>query len=229
MEETNPDQSSWLGLEPEAEPESALSEAEPEVEDDEVEVSGHSYINHRVIGLNGAEDVKEEKLIQLSHLPNDRIDINYDKRLSLPSNKDLKKRLKEKVLKNNKGKLITDYKRKYSVDSNRCTFVPADMLMLLKEDHDLANFKSVIISYFKEKNFTVDIKPTNGGEQITIKSDINEDGKQSPLKIPIKLYHRNKKIMIQGCEKSQEDFLKFYVSYKTDFIKEVRICFTHLK
>ena len=42
------------------------------------------------------------------------------------------------------------------------------MIMLLKEDHDLANFKSVIISYFKEKNFAVDIKPTNGGEQITI-------------------------------------------------------------
>ena len=84
MEETNPDQSSWLGLEPEAEPESALSEAEPEVEDDEVEVSGHSYIIHRVIGLSGAEDVKEEELIQLCHLPNDRIDINYDERLSLP-------------------------------------------------------------------------------------------------------------------------------------------------
>ena len=93
------------------------------------------------------------------------------------------------------------------------------MIMLLKEDHDISNFKSVIISYFKEKNFTVDIKPTNGGEQRTFESDTNEDGKQSPLKISIKLYHRNKKIMIQGCEKSQEDFLKFYVSYKTDSIK----------
>ena len=210
MEETNPDQSSWLGLEPEAEPEFALSE--PEVEDDEVEALGHPYIIHRVIGLNGTEDEKEEELIQLSHLPNDRIDINYNERLSLPSNKDLKKRLKEKVLKNNDGKLVTDYKRKYSVDSNTCTFVSAEMIMLLKEDHDLSNFKSVIICYFKEKNFTIDIKPTNGGEQITFESDTNEDGKQSPLKIPIKLYHRNKKIMIQGCEKSQEDFLKFYVS-----------------
>ena len=51
MEETNPDQSSWLGLEPEAEPESALSE--PEVGDDEVEVSGHPYIIHRVIAPAG--------------------------------------------------------------------------------------------------------------------------------------------------------------------------------
>ena len=39
---------------------------------------------------------------------------------------------------------------------------------VLEEDHDLSNFKSVIISYFKEKNFTIDIKPTNGGEQITL-------------------------------------------------------------
>ena len=97
MEETDPDQSSWLGLVPEAEPESALSG--PEVEDDEVKVLGHPYIIHRVIGLNGAEDVKEEELIQLSHLPDDRMDINYDERLSLPLNKDLKKHLKEKVLK----------------------------------------------------------------------------------------------------------------------------------
>ena len=104
MEETNPDQSS---LEPEAEPESALSEFE--VENDEVEVLGHPYIIHRVTGLNAAEDVIEEELIRLSHLPNDRIDINYDEKLSLPSNKDLKKRFKEKVLKTNKGKLVTDY------------------------------------------------------------------------------------------------------------------------
>ena len=132
----------------------------------------------------------------------------------------LKKRLKEKVFKNNEGKLVTDYKRKYSVDSNTYTFVPADVIMLLKEDHDLSNFKSVIISYFKEKKFTADIKPTNGGgKQTTFESVINEDGKQSPLKIPFKVYHRNKNIMIQGCEKSQEDFLKFYVSYKTDSIK----------
>ena len=110
---------------------------------------------------------------------------------------------------------MTDYKRKYSVDSDTCTFVPADMIMLLKEDHELSNFKSVIMSYFKEKNFTVEIKPTNGGEQITFESDTNENSNQSPLKVPI----RNKKIMIQGCEKSQEDFLKFYVSYKTDSIK----------
>ena len=106
--------------------------SEPEVEDDEVEVSGHPYIIyiiHRVIGLNGAEDVKEEELIQLSHLRNDRININYDERLSLPWNKNLKKRLKEEVLKNNKGKLSTDYKRKYSVDFDTCTFVPADMIM----------------------------------------------------------------------------------------------------
>ena len=101
--------------------------------------------------------------------------------------------------------------------------------MLLKEDHDLSNFKIVTISYFKQKNFTIDVKPTNDDEQITFESDTNEDGEQSSLKIPIKLYHRNKKIMIQGCEKNQEDFLKFYVSYKTDSIKRSEDSFTHLK
>ena len=56
-------------------------------------------------------------------------------------------------------------------------------------------------------------------KQITFEPDTNENGKQSPLRIHIKLYHGNKKIMIQGCEKSQQDFLKFYVSYKSDSIK----------
>ena len=43
----------------------------------------------------------------------------------------------------------------------------------LKEDHDLSSFKSVIIGYFKDKNFTVDMKPwpTNGGEEIPFETN----------------------------------------------------------
>ena len=61
---------------------------------------GHdNMVRHSQGRPEWAEDVKEEELIQLSHLPNDRIDINYEERLSLQLSKDLKKRLKEKVLK----------------------------------------------------------------------------------------------------------------------------------
>ena len=91
--------------------------------------------------------------------------------------------------------------------------IPTDMTLVLKENQELGKIKTAMIRYFKEKDFTVELKPISGGESITFESVISgQDGKFFPLKIPVKMYFKGKKLMIQGCQKSQERFLEFYSS-----------------
>ena len=53
------------------------------------------------------------------------------------------------------------------------------MILILKENQELGKIKATLISYFKEKNFTVDLKPINGGEFIIFESLISsQDGKE---------------------------------------------------
>ena len=75
------------------------------------ETSKSDKVINRIVGLKETEDVKEENLFKVTYINSNCLQITYDERLSLPdNNKDLKKRLKEKVLHNNKGKLVIDYK-----------------------------------------------------------------------------------------------------------------------
>ena len=87
------------------------------------------------------------------------------------------------------------------------------MILVLKENQELGKIKTAMIRYFKEKDFTVELKPISGGESITFETVISgQDGKFSPLNIPIKMYFKSKTLMIEGCQKSQEIFLDFYNS-----------------
>ena len=96
------------------------------------------------------------------------------------------------------------------------------MTLVLKENQELGKIKTAMIRYFKEKDFTVELKPISGGESITFETVISgQDGKFCPLKIPVKMYFKGKKLMIQGCQKSQERFfrvLQFFRIIYTRFI-----------
>ena len=60
------------------------------------------------------------------------------------------------------------------------------MILVLKENQQLGKLKTAMIRYFKEKDFTVELKPISGGESITFEAVISgQDGKFNALKIPV--------------------------------------------
>ena len=95
----------------------------------------------RIVGLKETEDIKEENLLNVTYINSNCLQITYDEHLSLPDNKDLKKRLKEKVLLNNKRKLVIDCKSTYSTQSNSYILIPTDMILILKENQELEKIK----------------------------------------------------------------------------------------
>ena len=71
-----------------------------------------------------------------------------------------------------------------------------------------------MISYFKKKIFTVDIRRKSGGEAINfdLKHTPTADGKVVSLKVPVKLYFK-KKIIVQGNQESQDTFIDFFYAF----------------
>ena len=54
------------------------------------------------------------------------------------------------------------------------------MILVLKENQELGKINTAMIRYFKEKDFTVELKPISGGESITLETVISgQDGKFS--------------------------------------------------
>ena len=45
------------------------------------------------------------------------------------------------------------------------------MNLVLKENQELGKIKTAMISYFKEKGFTVELKPISGGKSITFETN----------------------------------------------------------
>ena len=92
--------------------------------------------------------------------------------------------------------------------------VPTDLILVLRNEVDLDVLKKDMISYFKKKSFTVDIRPISGGEAINfdLKHTPTADGKVVSLKVPVKLYFK-KKIMVQGSQESQDIFIDFFYAF----------------
>ena len=138
----------------------------------------------------------------------------------MPDNKDLKKRLKEKVLLNNKGNLVIDCKSTYSTQSNSYILIPTDMILVLKENQELGKIKTAMVRYFKEKVFTVELKPISGGESVTIETVISgQDGKFSPLKIPVKMYFKGKKLMIQRMSETPRNIFRVLEFFRVTYTR----------
>ena len=71
-----------------------------------------------------------------------------------------------------------------------------------------------MISYFKKKSFTVDIRLISGGEAINfdLKHTATASGKVVSLKVPVKQYFK-KKIMVKGSQESQDTFIDFFYAF----------------
>ena len=123
----------------------------------------------RVVGIKGVTYETRDDLIRVSYLNSLIINIEYDDRLALADNKELKKRFKEHVLNNNKGKIVIDFKKQWEADIDEFKMVPSDLILVLRNEDDLDLLKS----------FTVDIRPINGGEAINfdLKHTPTADGK----------------------------------------------------
>lgn len=157
---------------------------------DQVEKKDTVY--YKIADLDGSKDVAEEDLVQIT-IQGIVVHIHYDERLNLPDNGDIKKRLKDKILENNKGKLIIDYKRSWSVGRNSYNLIPADMIVILRDEDDLTGFKHTLVSFFKKRNFTVDIRPINGGESVNFESSSfhTQDNKFINLRVPMKIWNNS--------------------------------------
>ena len=84
-------------------------------------------------------------------------------------------------------------------DTDEFKMAPTDLILVLRNEHDLDVLKKDMISYHRKKSFTVDIRLISGGEAINfdLKHTPTADGKVVSLKVPVKLYFK-KKIMVQG-------------------------------
>ena len=138
------------------------------------------------------------------------INIEWGERLNLQENKERKKKIKEKLLMANKGKFIVDYKTIWNQD-NTYNYIPADIICILKDEDILDKVKENIITKLKAAGFNLKISPVNGGESLNFESfQVGSGVKSQTFKIPIKLYTRNKKIMVQGTPDCQILFMKYF-------------------
>ena len=109
----------------------------------------------------------------------------------------------------NKGKFIVDYKKIWNQD-NTYNYIPTDIICNLKDEDILDKVKENIITKLKAAGFNLKISPVNGGESLNFESfQAGSDVESQTFKIPIKLYTRNKKIMVQGTPDCQILFMKY--------------------
>ena len=121
-----------------------------------------------------------------------------------------KEKIKEKLLTANKGKFIVHYKKIWSHgDTN--DHVPTDTLMTLKNEDNLEKFKFDIINKLKSLGFSLKVSLISGGESLNFESvQSTSDNKSQSFKIPVKLYVKSKKIMVQGTLDCQNLFMRHF-------------------
>ena len=155
-------------------------------------------------------NVKDEDLYQCIDCGNHMINIEWDERLNLSENKDQKKKIKDKLLTANKGKLIVDYKKIWS-HGDTYDRVPTDILMILKDEDSLEKIKYDIINKLKSLGFSLKVSPISGVESLNFESvQSTSDNKSQFFKIPVKLYLKSKKTMVQGTLDCQNLFMRHF-------------------
>ena len=76
--------------------------------------------------------------------------------------------------------------------------MPTDIIMILKDENNIDDYKSDLINKMKLLDFSPKISIVNGGESINFESIQHTENKSSMFKIPVKLYTRCKKVIVQG-------------------------------
>ena len=155
-------------------------------------------------------DVKDEDLYNIMDSNHTIMNIEWDERINMNQNKDRKKKIKEKLLQQYKGKFVVDYKKVWNQQDGSCESIPTDIIMILKNDTNLDKFKNEMIAKLKQLGFTLKISTISGGESINFESTVQTENKSVAFRIPVKLYIRNKKLMVQGTPDSQTFFIKHF-------------------
>ena len=69
-------------------------------------------------------DVKDEDLYNIMDSSHTIMNIEWDERLNMNRNKDRKKKIKEKLLQQNKGKFVVNYKKVWNQQDGSCESIP---------------------------------------------------------------------------------------------------------
>ena len=91
-----------------------------------------------------------------------------------------------------------------------CESIPTDIIMILKNDTNLDKFKNEMIAKLKQLGFTPKISTISGGESINFESTVQTKNNGVAFRIPVKLYIRNRKPMVQGTPDCQTFFIKHF-------------------
>ena len=167
-------------------------------------------------------DIKDEDLYTYLEESDTLINIEWDERLHLTQqNKDRKKKIKEKLLQKHKGKFIVDYKKVWNQHNSSYEHMPTDMIMILKDENNIDEYKSDLINKMKLLDFSPKISIVNGGESINFESIQHTENKSSMFKIPVKLYTRYKKVMVQGTPDCQSFFIKQFKNIQNQKLQKV--------
>ena len=90
---------------------------------------------------------------------------------------------------------------------------PTNLVWILNEDEDIADFKKKIMDTFSSHGFTTEISNISGGEHIKLDSKpIFNERSLSSLQAHIRLYHKAKKVMIQGSINAINTWVKHHNS-----------------
>ena len=152
-------------------------------------------------------DIKDEELYTVIEDIQNQLNIEWDERLNLNQNNDRKKKIKEKILLANKGKFVVDFNKVWS-QGDTYDLVPTDIIMILKDETDLEEYKSEMINRLKHLGFNPKISSISGGENLNFESICQSQS----FKIPVKFYTRKRKIMVQGTPDCQSFFIKHFQS-----------------
>ena len=71
-------------------------------------------------------------------------------------------------------------------------------------------FKNEMIAKLKQLGFTPKISTISGGESINFESTVQTENKSVAFRIPVNLYIRNRKLMVQGMPDCQTFFIKHF-------------------
>ena len=167
-------------------------------------------------------DIKDEDLYTYLEESDTLINIEWDERLHLTlQNKDRKKKIREKLLQKHKGKFIVDYKKVWNQHNNSYEHMPTDIIMILKDENNIDDYKSDLTNKMKLLDFSPKISIVNGGESINFESIQHTENKSSMFKIPVKLYTRCKKVMVQGTPDCQSFFIKQFKNIQNQKLPKV--------
>ena len=124
--------------------------------------------------------------------------VNWDE----TKNKYVKKKTKDKLVEKYKGNVIVDTKHELDLEDrangDKYVLIPTNLVWILNEDEDIADFKKKIIDTFSSHGFTTEISNISGGEHIKLDSKpISNERSLSSLQVHVRLFHKAKKVMVQ--------------------------------